>query len=481
MTDPDVVVVGSGPHGLAAAVTAARAGLSVLVVEAADRPGGAARTEATTLPGFRHDLGAAVHPMAVASPFFRRFGLGDRVALRTPELSWAHPFEDGTAALAWRDLDRTAAGLGPDGPAYARLLGPSVARARAVARFTLGPVLRVPPDPVVAVRFGLAALDQGGPLWQRRWRGRDAPALLTGAMAHTVRPMPTLPPAAAGLALAVQGHAGGWPVPVGGTQAIVDALVADLLAHGGRIETGRAVEDLAELPSARAVVLDTSVPAVLRLAGARLHGAVRAWLRTFRFGAGIGKVDFALDGPVPWLDAATRTTATVHLGGTRAQIAAAERAVAAGRVPDRPYVLVAQPSVLDPTRAPEGKHVLWTYTHLPNGSTLDPTGLITAEIERVAPGFRDLVLASTASSARDIGAWDRNLAGGDLAAGAVTLRQLLARPLPTADPWHLADGLYLCSAAAAPGPGVHGQGGYLAARSLLRREFGVRTPPGLAP
>ena len=479
MADPDVVVVGSGPNGLAAAVAAARAGLAVLVVEAAARPGGAARTEELTLPGFRHDLGAAVHPMAVASPFFRRFGLADRVRLLTPELSWAHPFDDGTAALAWRDLDRTAAGLGPDGPAYARLLGPSVARAREVARFTLGPVLRVPPDPVVAARFGLAALDQGGPLWDRRWRGREAPALLTGVMAHTVRPMPSLPPAAAGLALAVQGHAGGWPVPEGGTGSIVDALIEDLAAHGGRIETGRPVEDLAELPTARAVVLDTSVPEVLRLAGARLSAPVRAWLRTVRAGAGVGKVDFALDGPVPWRDPASRTTATLHLGGTRARIAAAERAVAAGRVPDRPYVLVAQPSVLDPTRAPAGKHVLWAYTHLPNGSTVDPTELITAEVERVAPGFRDLVLAASADSARDIGEWDRNLVGGDIAAGAVTLRQLLARPLPSAEPWHLADGLYLCSAAAAPGPGVHGQGGWLAARSLLRREFGVRTPPSL--
>jgi phytoene dehydrogenase-like protein len=476
---PDVVVIGSGPNGLAAAVTAARAGLDVLVVEAADRPGGAARTEEVTLPGFRHDLGAAVHPMALASPFFRRFGLADRVPFRTPDLSYAHPFDDGSAALAWRDLRRTAAGLGPDGPAYARLLAPLVDRAEQVARFTLGPVLRVPPDPLTALRFGLAALDQAGPGWNRRWRGRDAAALLTGVMAHTVRPMPSLPSAAAGLALAVQAHAVGWPIPVGGTGAIADALVADLLDHGGRIETGRRVTDVRDLPASRAVVLDTSVPTLLAIAGARLAPAVRAWLRTFRYGSGIGKVDFALDGPVPWLDPASRTAVTLHLGGPRERVAAAERAVADGRVPDRPYVLVAQPSVLDPTRAPEGKHVLWAYTHLPNGSTLDPTELVTAAIERVAPGFRDLVLAANARSAADIGAWDANLGGGDLAAGAVTLRQLVARPVPSPDPWHLADGLYLCSAAASPGPGVHGQGGYLAARSFLRREFGITAPPSL--
>ncbi|MBW4040666.1 MAG: NAD(P)/FAD-dependent oxidoreductase [Acidobacteria bacterium] len=479
MSTPDVVVVGAGPNGLAAAVTMARAGLDVLVVEGADRPGGAARTEEVTLPGFRHDLGAAVHPMALASPFLRRFGLTDRVPFLVPEVSYAHPFDDGGAAIAWRDLDRTATGLGADGPAYRRLLEPLVDRAREIARFTLGPMVRVPHDPVTVARFGLAVLDQGTPGWNRRWRGRDAPALLTGVMAHTVRPMPSLPSAGAGLALAVQAHAVGWPIPVGGTGAIVDALVQDLLAHGGRVETGRPVARIDELPRARAIVFDTSVPALLGIAGRRLPPVLRAWLRTVRFGAGVGKVDFALDGPVPWLEATARIAVTLHLGGARAAVAEAERTVAARGVPERPYVLVAQPSVLDPTRAPAGKHVLWAYTHLPNGSTLDPTDLISEAIERVAPGFRDLVLASNARSAADIGAWDPNLGGGDLAAGAVTLRQLLARPIPSPDPWHLAGGIYLCSAAAAPGPGVHGQGGYLAARSVLRREFGVVAPPSL--
>ncbi|WP_375405928.1 phytoene desaturase family protein [uncultured Amnibacterium sp.] len=479
MSDPDVVVVGSGPNGLAAAVTAARAGLDVLVVEAADQPGGAARTAEVTLPGFRHDLGAAVHPMALASPFFRRFALADRIPFLTPELSYAHPFDDGRAAHAWRDLGTTAAGLGADGPAYTRLLGPLVERARQVARFTLGPVLRVPADPIAALRFGLAALDQAGPAWNRRWREREASALLAGVMAHSVRPMPSLPSAAAGLALAVQAHAAGWPIPVGGTGAIADALVADLLAHGGRIETGRRVGSIDELPPARAVVFDTSVPALLAIAGGRLPALIRTALRSFRFGSGIGKVDFALDGPVPWRDAQSRTAVTLHLGGRRERIADAERAVAAGRVPEHPYVLVAQPSVLDPSRAPAGKHVLWAYTHLPNGSTLDPTQLVTGAIERLAPGFRDLVLAANARSAADIGAWDANLGGGDISAGAVSLRQLLARPVPSAEPWHLARGIYLCSAAAAPGPGVHGQGGYLAARSFLRREFGLTAPPSL--
>jgi phytoene dehydrogenase-like protein len=268
-------------------------------------------------------------------------------------------------------------------------------------------------------------------------------------------------------------------VPVGGSRSIVDALAADFVAHGGRIETGREVTDVRELPSARAVVLDTSVPALLELAGHRLPAAVRTLLRRFRFGNGVGVVDFALDGPVPWSDAASRRAGTLHLGGTRAEIAAAEAAVAAGRTPDAPYVLVSQPSVLDPTRAPAGKHVLWTYTHLPAGSTVDATEAVTAQIERFAPGFRDLILATNGRSAADVQSWNPNYGGGDIGTGAVGVVQLLARPLPTWDPWHVGAGTYLCSAASAPGPGVHGQGGYLAARSLLRHEFGVRTPPAL--
>ena len=475
----DALVVGAGPNGLAAAVVLARAGLSVTVVERGATIGGGARTAETTLPGFRHDLGSAVHPMAVASPFFRRFRLAERVPFITPELSYAHPLDDGRAALAWRDLRRTAAGLGADGPAWTRLLGPLVARARQVARFTGGPVLRVPADPLTALRFGLAALDQGTPGWDRRWRGEAAPALLTGVMAHTIRPMPTIAPAAAGLALAVAAHAGGWPIPVGGSQAIVDALAADLVAHGGRIETGREIRTPADLPAATTVLFDTSVPALLRIAGDRIPWPVRALLRRFRFGDGIGKVDFALDGPVPWANEEARQAVTLHLGGTRAELAGAERDVAAGRVPARPYVLVSQPTVADDSRAPAGKHVLWAYTHLPNGSRIDPTEPITRRIEQFAPGFRDLVLAASARSAADMEAYDPNYGGGDIAAGAVGLGQLLARPLPSPDPWRLGRGIYVCSAAAAPGPGVHGQVGYLAARSALAHEFGIPTPPAL--
>ena len=479
MRVPDALIVGAGPNGLAAAVTLARAGLSVTVVERGATIGGGARTAEVTLPGFRHDLGSAVHPMALASPFFRRFGLTDKVPFVTPELSYAHPLDDGRAALAWRDLRRTANGLGADGPAWNRLLGPLVARSAEVARFTLGPVLRVPADPLTAVRFGLRAIEQGTPAWDHRWRTEEAPALLTGVMAHTIRPMPTLGPAAAGLALAVTAHAGGWPVPLGGSQAIVDALAADLVAHGGRIETGRDLRGPADLPAASVVLFDTSVPALLRIAGRRVPAPLRLLLGRFRFGDGVGKVDFALDGPVPWTNPGSREAVTLHLGGSRAEIAAGERAVAAGRVPEHPYVLVSQPTLVDPSRAPAGKHVLWTYTHLPNGATIDPTALITAQIERFAPGFRDLVLATNASSAADMERYDPNYGGGDIAAGAADVLQLVARPLPSSDPWRVGRGVYLCSSAAAPGPGVHGQAGYLAARSALRHEFGIRRPPVL--
>lgn len=480
MSEPDVVVVGAGPNGLAAAVTLQRAGLDVLVVERGEI-GGGARTAELTLPGFRHDLGAAVHPMAVASPFFRRFGLAARIRLLTPERSWVHPLEDGEAAVAWRDLDRTASGLGGDGPAYRRLLGPLVADAGEVARLAGGSVLRPTAAPPTLVRFGLAALEQGTPAWGARWRGEEAPALLAGVMAHTIRPLPSIASAAAGLVLAVLGHAGGWPIPEGGTGAITDALAADLREHGGRIETGRSITTPADLPTARATVFDTGVPDLLRVAGGRLPAPVRAWLRTFRSGDGIGKVDFALGGAVPWTNADARAAVTLHLGGTRGEIALAEAAVAAGRVPERPYVLVAQPSVLDPTRAPEGRQVLWAYTHLPNGSTADPVELVTAEIERHAPGFRDVVLAAAGRSAAQIADWNPNYGGGDIAAGAITLGRLIARPIPSPDPWRLARGVYVCSAASAPGPGVHGMGGYQAARSVLAHEFGIRTPPPLAP
>lgn len=479
----DVEVVGSGPNGLAAAVTLARAGLSVRVFERMPQWGGGARTAETVAPGFRHDTCSAVHPLAVASPFFRAFGLARRIPFVTPEISFAHPLgaADGGSGIAYRDLDRTVAELGRDGAAYRRLLGPLAARAREVARFTGSPLLRVPPHPVVAARFGMRALQQGSPLWNAGFAERVAPAMMTGVAAHAIAPQPSPVAAAAGLALQAHAHAAGWPLPVGGSQAISDALADDLRAHGGEIVTDHEVTSLDELTAA-AIVLDVTPRALIRLAGHRMPAGYRSRLERFRYGSGSAKVQFALSGPVPWADERIARAGTVHIGGTRERIAAGEREVLAGRHAASPYVLVAQPSVFDSTRAPAGQHALWAYTHVPTGSTVDQTEAVTRAIEEVAPGFRDVILASRGTTAAELALDNPNYVGGDIAAGAATLPQLLARPVLSADPWRTPlPGVYLCGASTVPGPGVHGQSGWFAARSVLRHEFGIARTPSLAP
>ncbi|QOC26722.1 NAD(P)/FAD-dependent oxidoreductase [Microbacterium hominis] len=479
----DVEVVGSGPNGLAAAVTLARAGLSVRVFERMPRWGGGARTAETVAPGFRHDTCSAVHPLAVASPFFRAFGLARRIPFVTPEISFAHPLgaADGGSGIAYRDLDRTVAELGRDGAAYRRLLGPLAARAREVARFTGSPLLRVPPHPVVAARFGMRALQQGSPLWNAGFAERVAPAMMTGVAAHAIAPQPSPVAAAAGLALQAHAHAAGWPLPVGGSQAISDALADDLRAHGGEIVTDHEVTSLDELTAA-AIVLDVTPRALIRLAGHRMPAGYRSRLERFRYGSGSAKVQFALSGPVPWADERIARAGTVHIGGTRERIAAGEREVLAGRHAASPYVLVAQPSVFDSTRAPAGQHALWAYTHVPTGSTVDQTEAVTRAIEEVAPGFRDVILATRGTTAAELALDNPNYVGGDIAAGVATLPQLLARPVLSVDPWRTPlPGVYLCGASTVPGPGVHGQSGWFAARSVLRHEFGIARTPSLAP
>ncbi|WP_353816435.1 phytoene desaturase family protein [Agromyces sp. SYSU T00266] len=473
----DAVVVGSGPNGLAAAVTLARAGLSVRVFEAAVEPGGGARTAELTLPGFRHDVCSAVHPMALASPFFRAFGLDRRIELRVPELSFGHPLDGGRAGLAWHDLERTVDGLGRDGRAYRRLIAPLVAHEGAVTEFTGSTLLRLPRHPLVAARFGVRALEQGTPAWNLRFRGDLARAMLTGVAAHAIRPLPSLGTAGTELVLTMHAHARGWPIPVGGSGAIVAALVDDLLAHGGEVVTDAAVDDLAALPHARAVLLDVTPRALARLAGDRLPTRYRRALRGFRYGNAAAKVDFALAGPVPWANPDLARAGTLHLGGTRDEIAAGEREVARGRHPSSPYVLVSQPSMLDDSRAPAGRHVLWTYTHVPAGSTLDPTEAVTRQVERFAPGFRDLVLATSSRSAAQMQAENANYIGGDIASGAPSLAQLVRRPVLSPDPWRTPlAGVYLASASTPPGPGVHGLAGWHAAASALRHEFGLGMP-----
>lgn len=479
----DVEIVGSGPNGLAAAVTLARAGLSVRVYERMAQLGGGAGTREDVAPGFWHDTCSAVHPLAVASPFFRAFGLARRVEFVTPEVSFAHPLapSEGGSGMAYRDLDRTVDGLGADGPAYRRLLAPLAARALEVARFTGSPLLRVPPHPVVTARFGMRALAQGSPLWNAGFDGHIAPAMITGVAAHAIAPQPSPVAAAAGLALQAHAHAGGWPIPRGGSQAISDALAADLRAHGGEIVTSHEVTSLDEL-TARAVILDVTPRALIRLAGDRMPAGYRRRLERFRYGSGAAKVQFALSDPVPWRDERVAHAGTVHLGGTRARIAAGERDVLAGRHAASPYVLVSQPSVFDDTRAPAGGYALWTYTHVPTGSTVDQTDAVIRAIEEFAPGFRDVIIASRATTAAELEEHNPNYIGGDIAAGAATLGQLLARPVLSLDPWRTPlRGVYLTGASTAPGPGVHGQSGWFAARSALQHEFGIRRTPSLAP
>ncbi len=476
----DAIVVGAGPNGLAAAVTLARAGLDVLVVERSSTIGGGARSAELTLPGFVHDVGSAVHPLALASGFFRRFELDRRIELRVPEASYGHPLDGGRAAVAWRDLDRTAEALGADGPAWRRLFAPLVARAQEVAQFTGSTLVQLPPHLRTAVNFGLRALEQGSPLWGARFREEAAPALLTGVAAHSIQPMPSLGTAGVALSLGTAAHAAGWPIPVGGSQAIADALADDLRSHGGRIVTGVQVDSLAELPRSQVVLLDTSPEALIDIAGDALPDAYRRRLEGYRYGNGVAKVDYALDSPVPWAAADLHSVPTLHLGGSREEIAYGELEVAAGRHATSPYVLVAQPSVIDETRAPTGKHTLWAYTHVPAGSTVDPTEAVTRQIERFAPGFRDVIAASAASSAAQMEHGNPNYLGGDIAIGEPTLVQLAARPVLSRDPWRTpVDGLYLCSSATPPGPGVHGLAGAYAARSALRHDFGIHRLPYL--
>ncbi len=471
-------VVGAGPNGLAAAVTLARAGVPVTVYEAAETIGGGTRTAEVVEPGVLHDVCSAIHPMALASPFFQQFDLTRRVDFAVPEASYASPLDGGPAAIAYRDLERTAAGLGRDGAAYARFYRPLLRRLEGVVDFTLGgSMLRWPRDPVAAFATALRTLEQGSPLDALRFRGDAAPALITGVAAHSTGRLPGLATAGVGTVLGALGHAGGWPVPIGGSRAITDALAADLLVHGGRIETGRAISDVREFGPSTVVLFDTSARGLLHIARSRLPRRYRGRLARFRYGSGAAKVDFVLDGPIPWRDPRIAETATVHVGGTRAEMVAAERIVARGGYPERPYVLLAQPTAWDPWRNAAGTHAIWSYTHVPSGSSRDVSEAVTAQIERFAPGFRDRIRALHVTTAEDYAGYNRNYHGGDFSAGAISFRQLFVRPVFARDPWRTpAEGIYLCSSSASPGPGVHGLTGWYAARSALRHEFGLAAP-----
>ena len=468
MSEPDAVVVGSGPNGLVGAITLAEAGWSVLVVEAAETAGGGVRSAELTLPGFVHDVCSAIQPLTKASLRLAAMPLAEHgLELIDPPAPLAHPLDDGSAVLLERSVDETAAGLGADGAAYSRLMKPLVEQRDKLVPFVLGR-FPIPRHPLVAGRFGLLALRSAVGL-ARRFEGDRARGLFAGLAAHSIQDLRRSPTASFGLVLALFGHTHGWPFVRGGSQRLTDALVSHLRSLGGEIETGRHVDSVDELPPSRVTMLDLTPGQVLRVAGHRLPGRYIRALRRYRYGPGVFKVDWALEGPVPWAAEGCARAATVHLGGTLEEIAASEASVARGEESERPFVLVAQQSLFDASRAPAGKHTLWAYCHVPNGSRVDMTERIEAQVERFAPGFRDLVLARSVRGPAEIERHNENYVGGDINGGVQDLRQLYTRPIVSLDPYSTpADGLYICSSSTPPGGGVHGLCGYYAAQSALK-------------
>jgi phytoene dehydrogenase-like protein len=465
----DAIVVGSGPNGLAAAIALARAGRSVLVLEAADTAGGGMRSAELTLPGFVHDVCSAIHPWPIASPFFRTLPLAEHgVELVHPPAPLAHPFDDGNAAVLERSPEATGVSLGGDGEAYRRLLDPFVRRADDLLAAALAPPLP-PHHPLLLARLGLLGIRSAAGLARSRFAGERARGLFAGLAAHSMLPLTAPISAAFGLMLATVGHAFGWPLVRGGSRGLADGLVSYLHSLGGEVETARRVESVEELAPTRAILLDLTPRQLVQIAGSRLPARYRRRLEGYRYGPGVCKVDWALDGPVPWRSQECALAATVHLGATLDEIVASEAAVARGDHPERPYVLLAQQSLFDPSRAPEGKHTLWGYCHVPNGSSVDMTGPIERQIERFAPGFRDVVLARNVMPATEFERYNPNYVGGDINGGLQDLRQLFARPAPRLVPHATpARGIFICSSATPPGGGVHGMCGYLAARAALR-------------
>lgn len=470
----DAVIVGSGPNGLAAAVTLARAGRSVLVLEGKETVGGGTRTLEYTLPGFRHDVCSAVHPLGVGSPFFHDLPLHDHgLEWIFPELPLVHLFEHHAVALH-RSVDETAAGLGKDGKAYRRLFEPFVKEWQALLDEFLGP-LGIPRRPLLMARFGLKAVQPASMLARRAFAGPEARALFAGMAAHIMLPLENVTTAAGGLMLGMLAHAIGWPVARGGSQSIADALVSYLRSLGGDVQTNAWVRSLRDIPPSRAVLFDVTPRQLLDITGHALPAGYRHRLEGYRYGQGVFKIDWALSEPVPWRAAEARRAGTLHIGGGLEEIAEGERAIWEGQLPESPYILFAQPSLFDRARVPvtqQAVQTAWAYCHVPRGSTADMTEVIEREIERHAPGFRDCIIGRHTIRAADYEDYNPNYSGGDINGGAQDWRQLFTRPVARIDPYTTPNPrLYLCSSSTPPGGGVHGMCGYHAARSVLRRIF----------
>ncbi len=470
----DAIVVGSGPNGLAAAITLQRAGLAVLLIEGKEQIGGGLRTAELTLPGFRHDVCSAIHPMAIHSPFLSGLPLHDfGLEYLDSPIAAAHPFDDGTAAFVSRSLNDTATGLGADGDAYRNLIEPVVENWDKIIDDILGP-FSFPSHPFHLAGFGLKAL-QPASLLSRRFKTQAGKGLWAGMAAHSIQPLENVATSAIGLVLSAAAHRKGWPLPKGGSQAIANAMAAYFKSLGGVIETGCFIRSIDELPPAKAVLLDLTPRQLLNVAGHRLSAFYKWQLKRYRYGMGVFKIDWALKGPVPFTAPECRQAATVHLGGAFGEIAAGEARTAAGKEVEQPFVLLAQPSLFDPTRAPEGYHTLWGYCHVPHGSVVDMTAVIENQVERFAPGFKELIIAKNTMNTAQVEAYNPNYIGGDINGGVIDIFQLYTRPALRRSPYRTsARELYICSSSTPPGGGVHGMSGYHAAKTALNDIFQIR-------
>jgi phytoene dehydrogenase-like protein len=474
-TDFDAVVVGSGPNGLAGAVVLQLAGLSVLIIEGKETIGGGLRSAELTLPGFTHDICSAIHPLAAGSPLFSRLPLAEHgLEFIYPKFAAAHPFDDGSAAVLTKSLEETASSLGADSKNYKKLIGSLVQDWPSIINNILSP-LSFPKSPLALSRFGLNALPSAEFI-SKKFSTEKAKGLWAGMAAHSITPLNNFATAAIGLVLMAAGHVKGWPVPKGGSQRIANALASYFKSIGGKIETGLYVKNLDQLPSSHAILFDVTPKQLLEIAGHKFSSVYRSQLNRYQYGMGVYKMDFALDGPVPWTVAEVRQAGTVHLGSTFKEIALSEKQSWSGKHPEKPYVLVAQQSLIDSTRAPEGKHTLWAYCHVPNGSTVDMSNAIENQIERYAPGFRQRIIGKHAFNAQQMNDYNPNYIGGDINGGAITLSQLFTRPALRWSPYRTsAKGIYICSSSTPPGGGVHGMCGYHAANRALKDIFGLRS------